>query len=291
MNPQFPLYIPSKGRADSRLTMRALEELGVPYHVIVEEQERASYAAVIDESKLLTLDPEYQRTYDTFDGLGDFGRGRGSGPARNFAWDHSIAAGFSHHWIMDDNIRGWDRLYRNLKIKVADGTCFRVMEDFCLRYKNVAMAGPRYAFFAHQQKGDEPPLILNTRIYSCNFIRNDVPFRWRGRYNEDTDLSLRMLKAGWCTVEFNAFLQLKVATLSIKGGNTDTVYVGGTAKKSGMIVAMHPDVAVLKWKYGRPHHWVNYRPFRGNRLILRDDIEIEAGIDEYGMELKHADGT
>jgi hypothetical protein len=100
-----------------------------------------------------------------------------------------------------------------------------------------------------------------------------------------------MLKAGWCTVEFNAFLQLKVATLSIKGGNTDTVYVGGTAKKSGMIVAMHPDVAVLKWKYGRPHHWVNYRPFRGNRLILRDDIEIEAGIDEYGMELKHADGT
>jgi len=43
-------------------------------------------------------------------------------------------------------------------------------------------------------------------------IRNDVPYRWRGRYNEDTDLSLRMLKDRWCTIQFNAFLQGKAAT-------------------------------------------------------------------------------
>jgi len=27
-------------------------------------------------------------------------------------------------------------------------------------------------------------------------IRNDIPYRWRAKYNEDTDLSLRVLKDG-----------------------------------------------------------------------------------------------
>jgi hypothetical protein len=47
MNPQFPIYIVSKGRADSRMTVKVLESMGVPFHIVVEEQERAAYAAVI----------------------------------------------------------------------------------------------------------------------------------------------------------------------------------------------------------------------------------------------------
>lgn len=289
MSPQFPIYIPSKGRAESRLTVRALEELSVPFYVVIEATERAAYEAVIDPARLLELDPAYQAAYDTFDALGDVGKGRGPGPARNFAWDHSIAAGFSHHWVMDDNIRAFRRLHLNQKIRLADGTGFRVMEDFALRYRNVAMSGPAYMFFVHAQK-PEPPMILNSRIYSCNLIRNDVPFRWRGRYNEDTDLSLRMLKAGWCTVEFQMFLQEKQRTSAMLGGNTDEFYATeGTLPKSAMLVAMHPDVARLKWRFGRAHHWVDYRPFRRNALRLRDELVIEPGVDNYGMELiKHA---
>ncbi len=79
-------------------------------------------------------------------------------------------------------------------------------KDFVLRYENIAMAGPNYFMFA-PRKRKHPPFSLNTRIYSCNLIRNDLPFRWRARYNEDTDLSLRMLKAGWCTVLFYVFLK------------------------------------------------------------------------------------
>ena len=69
-----------------------------------------------------------------------------------------------------------------------------------------------------------PPLMINTRIYSCILIKNDVPYRWRGRYNEDTDLSIRILKDGFCTVLFNAFLAGKSATMTMKGGNTDELY-------------------------------------------------------------------
>lgn len=283
MQPQFPIYIPSKGRADSRLTMRHLDRMGVPYQVIVEEQEFDDYAAVIDRSKLLVLDRAYQERYDAFTDL-EPGESKGSGPARNFAWDHSIAAGASHHWIVDDNIRGFFRLNANTKIPVADGTIFRCMEDFALRYKNVAMAGPNYTFFA-KRKQKLNPIILNTRIYSCILIRNDLSFRWRCRYNEDTDLSLRVLKAGWCTIQFNAFLQMKAMTQTMRGGNTDELYKDGTLEKSQMLVRAHRDVARLVWKFKRWHHHVDYRPFRKNKLLRRDDLDLTSEIDNYGMHI------
>jgi hypothetical protein len=285
VNPEFPLYIVSKGRADSRQTAKALEYMRVPYHIVVEEQERETYAAVIDPAKILVLDKRYQLEYDTFDKLGD-SKSRVPGPARNFVWDHSIAAGHAWHWVMDDNIPWFYRLNRNMKVYVSDGTVFRVMEDFCLRYRNIAMAGPQYYMFA-PQKVALPAFVLNTRIYSCNLIRNDVPFRWRGRYNEDTDLSLRMLKGGWCTVQFNAFLQKKAPTQHVKGGNTAEFYAKeGTKPKSEMLKRMHPDVTRLVMRFGRAHHHVDYRPFRKNRLMLRAGVELDPAVNNYGMELE-----
>jgi hypothetical protein len=281
--PRFPIYIVSKGRAATRLTVKTLEAMGVSYSIIVERQEFETYAAVIDRRKILVLDPAYQRDYDTcVDRLGS-SKSTGSGPARNFAWDHAVAGGAPWHWLMDDNIRSFHRFEKNLKVPVADGTVLRCMEDFSDRYANVAMAGPNYFMFA-SRKTKKPPLVLNTRIYSCNLIRNDVPFRWRCRYNEDTDLSLRMLKAGWCTILFNAFLQYKEPTGTMKGGNAE-IYAMGTLPKSAQLVEMHSDVATLVWKFGRAHHHVDYRPFRKNRLIRKAGVEVPRGRDDYGMRL------
>ena len=282
--PLFPIYIVSKGRHDTRLTSRSLEAMGVDYRVVVEERELDLYASVIDRRKLLVLDPEYQQRYDTFDELGD-SKGKGPGPARNFAWDHSISEGHAWHWVMDDNIDGFYRCNRNSKILTATGAPFRAMEEFCLRYENVGMAGPNYEMFIPRRK-KWPPFFLNTRIYSCNLIRNDVPYRWRGRYNEDTDLSLRMLKDGWCTVLFNAFLQHKKATQRMGGGNTAEFYAKeGTLAKSQMQVAMHPDVSRLIWKYGRWHHYVDYTPFKRNKLRRKSGLIVPSGNDEFGMSL------
>jgi hypothetical protein len=273
MNPKYPIYIVSKGRWESRLTSRALERMKVPYHIIIEKQEYKQYAAVIDKSKILILNKSYQERYNTCDRLGD-SKSKGPGPARNFAWDYSIQLGFPWHWVMDDNIAKFYRLNRNQKIPAKDGSIFRWMEEFCERYMNVAMAGPNYAMFL-PRKYRKPIFVMNTRIYSCNLIRNDIPFRWRGRYNEDTDLSLRILKAGWCTIQFNAFLQGKVRTQILKGGNTEEFYTKeGTYPKSIMIVRLHPDIARLTRKgpsmrTERWHHYINYKPFRKNRLIRK----------------------
>jgi len=268
MNPQFPVYIVSKGRHDTRQTMRALDKMGVLYYVVVEAQELDLYASVIEREKLLVLDAQFQRDYDTCDDLGD-SKSKGPGAARNFAWAHALAAGAAWHWVMDDNIARFITLRHNQKFVVTDGTLFRCMEDFCLRYTNVVMAGPNYHYFA-KRKQKLPAFIWNTRIYSCNLIRNDLAFRWRGRYNEDTDLSLRILKAGSCTVQFNAFLQAKAPTQTVKGGcDRDFYSIEGTKPKSEMQVQLHPDVSRLVWKFNRWHHHVDYSRFRNNEPILK----------------------
>jgi len=274
VNPNFPLYIVSKGRWESRLTSKALELMKTPYYIVIEEQEYAKYSEVIDKSKILVLDKKYQQEYDTFDSLGD-SKSKGPGAARNFAWEHSISNGHKWHWVMDDNILSFRHSHNYERIKVLDGTLFRCMEDFVLRYTNIGMAGPNYKMFV-PDRDKAPAFIMNTRIYSCNLIRNDLPFRWRGRYNEDTDLSLRILKSGLCTVQFNAFLQEKMATQKIGGGNTADFYAKeGTFPKSRMLVAMHPDVSELTYKFHRCHHYVNYKVFK-QRLIRKKNIEIKS---------------
>lgn len=284
MTPHYPIYVVSKGRADSSLTSRHLTKMDVPHRVIVEPQEVDQYVDALGRDVVLELDMGYKARYETCDELGDT-KSKGPGAARNFAWEHAIAQGADWHWVMDDNIMGFYRLNRNLRTPVADGTILRAMEMFVERYENVAMAGPNYFMFAYRRER-RPPFILNTRIYSCNLIRNDVPFRWRGRYNEDTILSLDMLRADWCTVQYNAFLQNKMTTQMMKGGNTDDFYaVEGTTAKSEMLARVHPEVSRVTTRYGRVHHYVDYGVFR-QQLIRRPDAQISEGVDNMGMILE-----
>jgi len=265
------VYVISKGRWESRLTVRGLERIGVPYHVVIEPQEYDRYAAVVDPAKILVL---------PFSNLG-----QGSIPARNWVWEHSISRGAERHWILDDNMNCVYRLHQNVKVRVRDGTAFAIAEDFVDRYDNVALAGFQYDMFA-LRRSKYPPFYLNTRIYSHILIKNDLPYRWRGRYNEDTDLSLRALKDGWVTVLFVAFLTKKRPTMEMKGGNTEELYRGsGRLQMAKSLVEQHPDVTTVTWKFNRWQHQVNYEPFRRNALRLRPGVTIPAGPNEYGMEL------
>jgi hypothetical protein len=306
MNPQFPLYIPTKGRFENnmRLTSKALDFMGVKHYLVVEPQECESYNSSIQgweketglksSATVLELDLTYKSSYELCDNLG-LTKSTGPGPARNFAWDHSIKNGYGWHWVMDDNIANFLRLNDNLKIKMGDGTCFKVMEDFCLRYSNVLMAGPNYRSFASQNAA-MPPYVKNTRIYSCNLIRNDAswasgdragqPFRWRGRFNEDTILSLDMLTQGYCTVQFNAFLQDKLRTQKLGGGNTGEFYAKeGTSAKSRMLKEVYPEYTELVWRFQREHHYVNYLPFKDTKLQRRQGVVVQADTNNYGMKI------
>jgi hypothetical protein len=273
--PKYPIYIISKGRWESRLTVRALDEIGVPFRIVVEPQEFDQYAQVIDPARILVL---------PFSNLG-----QGSIPARNWVWEHSLAAGDARHWILDDNIRAFFRLHNNLKVPIKTGVPFVACEEFSDRYENVGQSGLNYFMFANR-KTAIPPYYLNTRIYSCILNRNDLPHRWRGRYNEDTDLSIRILKDGWCTVLLNAFLAEKATTMTMKGGNTESLYQGnGRLLMAQSLQEQHPDIVTITEKWGRPQHQVNYRPFKRNTLRPKEGVVIPDTPNDFGMMLEMVD--
>lgn len=272
MNPNYPIYIISKGRGHKKpLTCRELDNMTVPYYLCVEPQEYADYAKVVDPRHIITL---------PFSDLG-----RGSIPVRNFVWEDSVNKGHKRHWVMDDNIEGFHRLNMNMKPKVTSGTIFKIAEGFVDRYTNIALAGFNYYSFCKATDA-VPPYYLNTRIYSCILVNNELEFRWRGKYNEDTDLSLRALKGGWCTILFNAFLAGKVTTMRMRGGNTDDLYKDdGRRKMAQSLVDQHPDIVRIAWKFGRWQHAVNYKPFKGNALKRDPKVLVRDGVDNYNMRL------
>lgn len=274
MNPQFSIYIISKGRWERRQTAKTLDAMNCPYKIVVEPKEYEKYAQYISKEKIIVCPQNFSEL------------GSGGIPVRNFVWEHSIKNGDKFHWILDDNIESIERYNNNLKIKCITPTPFRVIEDFVLRYDNIALAGMNYAIFCPASDGRQP-IRFNERIYSCILVRNDINYRWRGRYNEDTDLSLRVLKDGWCTILFNSFLIGKRATMTQGGGNTDTIYNTGDKRKefAESLQRQHPDVVKVVWRFNRWHHLVNYKPFAKNKLIFKKGIIIDKAINEYQMKL------
>jgi len=271
--PKYPVYVPSKGRHDYQLTSTRLSEMGVRHYVVVEDVERSEYAVTRTKHAELLVLP--------FSDLG-----QGSIPARNWIWEHAKAAGAARHWVIDDNVIRFYRMNFNRRIPARTGAIFAAVEDWSDRYENVALAGLQNIAFA----GDRdpiPPFVLNTRIYSMTLLLTALPYRWRGRYNEDTDLSLRALKDGWVTANFNAFLGDKKTTLTMRGGNTDTVYATGDHRRefAESLVRQHPDVARVTWKFNRWHHEVDYSPFKRNRLKLKPGVTPTGGPNNYGMVL------
>lgn len=272
---RYPLYVISKGRSDRCLTARFLSKEGVPFRLVVEPQEADAYAEKFGRERLAVL---------PFSNLG-----LGSIPARNWVWEDAKASGAERHWILDDNIMGVWRRWKARKFRCDSGPALRAVEDFVDRYENVAVAGMNYYMFSPNGE-PAPPFFLNVHVYSCLLIRNDLPQRWRGRYNEDTDLCLQVLSAGWCTVLFNAFLVWKMTTMTMKGGNSDELYKGdGRLRMARSLERAWPGVVETKRRFRRPQHVVkdSWRRF-DTPLVRRKDVDFAAlpGVDEMGLDLR-----
>ena len=288
---RYPIYVISKGRAQKCYTSRFLTQMEVKHFVVCEPSEYQEYKQHVENqyATLLQLDMSYKDRYDTCDDVGpEFPKG--SGPARNFVWDDSVKRGAKWHWIMDDNAtEGFHWFWHNVKVKCRTGALLAACEDFVDRYENIGQFGLNYKMFVTMDSY-HAPFTMNTRIYSCILNRNDIvgkdgkPYRWRARFNEDTDLSLRILKDGWCTVLANWALFGKSTTMKVKGGNTTSIYVNGTKEKSEMIARLHPDVAKVVWKFHRWHHEVDYSVFK-QELKLKEGIVPVPGENNYGMRV------
>jgi hypothetical protein len=271
--PRYPVYIPSKGRSQYGQTMRCLVRDAVPFFLVVEPQEAERYRTAFPTAALLLLD-------------------RNNGGllyARNWIKAHATATGAARHWQLDDNILVFYRRWHSRRIPCAAGLALRVCEDFVDRYTNVAVAGLAYRMFV-ADTARLPPYWLNVHVYSCTLILNSLPYGWRLRYNDDTDLCLHVLTDGWCTVLLNAFIADKLETMQIPGGNTTDLYQGdGRLRMARTLERSWPGLVETKRRFDRPQHVVKdqWRVF-DQPLQLKPEIDLQAlpPVDNYGMVLR-----
>jgi len=282
MNPRYPVFVPSRGRADlaRRLSSTAgrLMHDGVPFRMVIEPQEVDAYAEVVGEDRLVVL-PFRDRGTST--------------PARNFIRDLAEQEGAARHWQLDDNIKEFRRLYRGRRIICHSGLALRVCEDFTDRYSNVAISGLNYQMFVPDH---EPvPFRKNTHVYSCTLVNHAWPGRWRLDYNEDTDLCLQALVGGWCTLSLNVFMANKERTMTNRGGNTESLYnaergatdTDGRFRMAEVLRRAWPGLVEVRRRFDRFQHVVDWKRFE-TPLILADGVDLATlpEIDEYGMTLR-----
>ncbi len=272
MTPIYPVYVISKGRYKNCMTANFFVKDKLNFKIVVEPQEEEEYRKRYGD-RVLVL---------PFSNLG-----QGSTPARNFCWKHSIDNGFKRHWIFDDNIEDIRRLVKGKRIPVNSNIALSIVEEFTDRYTNIAISGFNYSMFVLPTT--KKPYYQNCHVYSALLIKNNMPHRWRLRYNEDTDLCLQVLTNNMCTISFNVFSVKKMQTMTMKGGNSDQLY-----KQNGRLVMARTleeiwsEYVEVKWKFGRPQHHIknNWGDFK-TPLKRRTDIDWEEiERKEYKMNLK-----
>ena len=295
ISPKYPIYVITKGRWEKTLTIDTLEGMGIDFNICVEPSEYDNYISnpKIDKNKVIKLPENFSE------------RKKGGIPVRNFVWQHSVDNGYKKHWIIDDNIDGFYRWNENVQKRVKDGVVFRVMEDYSDMFKNLGLVSCQYASFVPGIDTGRGAVIRNTRTYSCILINTELldkrlEERWRGTYNEDTDLTLRVLSTGdLCTANFNSILSGKQTTGTMKGGNTTTIYEFGEDKEeNNKFKGLQKKFDELKenWgsivkftnnrhKDGRPHHHISYTRHFKQPLILKEGIKREPKVNNYNMNL------
>jgi hypothetical protein len=267
ITPRYPIYVPSKNRADNALTPKFLMADKAKFWIVVEPQDRDAYAAKWGAEHLLVL-PE---------------NNRGLVSTRNWIKQHSISIGAKRHWQIDDNIRCIYRVYRGMRIKVDCNVALAVVEDFTDRYENVGLSGLTYAMFVSPSSG---PFTLNAHVYSTVLIDNSLPYKWRIA-NDDVDMCLQVLSGGLCTINVNAFCAKKQTTMIMKGGNTKELYEkrDGRLRFARDLERIWPYVTYTKRRFSKPQvHVKNNWKIFNTRLKLKSNPPPCHG--EYGLELK-----
>jgi len=272
--PRYPIYIPSKGRASCCLTAKFLVEDGVPFKLVVEPEEYDEYIHQFGKASVLKLPFHYIGEHQL-------------PTVRNFIKEHSKANGDIRHWIIDDNIDFIERRYKaNFRLRCPSGLALALTEDFTERYLNVAVSGLAYSSFAPSHTRQKA-FRVNCHVYSCFLILNSTPHKWRGPKNEDVDMCLQVLADNWCIIQMNLFLIKKRATMTMKGGCSDTYAREGRLKLSRDLERRWPGVVTVGRRHSRPHHiikdqWTHF----DTQLIRNPAFDFDnLNPNEYGMEL------
>lgn len=299
---KYPIYVISYKRTNDKdgKTCSWLEKVGIPYTVVVEEDQENDYREWLKTKNgfgnVMIMSKEWKQEQNE---RGNFG----SIPVRNFIHKFNVL-GKKHknkcgrknkYWLLDDNIDGYKWVDLYTKVNCNSALCFRMIEDWSDQIKNMYLSGHQYSSFVPEIDMKQK-VLYGTRVFSSMLISCDLPPLneeddiWRGKYNEDVDLSVRLLSQGFPTANFCNITSCKSSTGSCKGGNTDGIYKEDAGDKRGgkvktdEIVKRWPEYVKEVYRFGRPHHdikneWINQ--WKNNDL---DYEEFEC--EEYDIYYK-----
>jgi hypothetical protein len=248
---KYPIYIISKGRFENPITANEFEKAGIDYLIAVEPQEKEEYIKALGKNRVLVL---------PFSNLG-----LGSYPARNFCWEHSKLNGYKYHWLFDDNIRGFDKWINGKRQKIENINSALIFVEKLSDNKKIDINGFEYDAFVRTIPNK--PFKFNCHVYSAMLIKNELPYRWRLKYNEDVDLCLQVLHNGGSTASCLYYMTNKTSTTSkMKGGNQTELYKGNATEKkilkAKMLEAVWPQYAKTVIRFNRPHHLIDWKVFK-----------------------------
>lgn len=274
---RYPVYVPSRGRADRPLTIRALQRYDVPVRIVVVPSQVDDYRSLVSERDELLVLPS--------DDMGE-----GMCGTRNWIRDHAEAEGAERHWQLDDNISRFYRLWEGERIPVDAGVSLAAAEDLTDRFGNAGVSGLNYTMFV--PRDTSVPFYRNVHVYSCVLISHAMPCRHRLIWNDDTDLCLQALSDGWATLAVNAVNAYKLPTMVASGGMTGFYGgVGGTDtygryRMARVLEATWPSLVVTARKFGRYQHQVNWGAFRDVPLERSRSLDGLLAVDERGLTLQ-----
>jgi hypothetical protein len=245
---QYPVYVISRHRSEYELITRQLINEGIPHHLVIEPHDYEAYAKRYPSETLLKT---------PIDNIG---------PAnvRNFCWDHAEQNGHEFHWVLDDNLVGFDQLIDGKRKRVPARNVLSIIEQTVDLFDNVAAASPSNTIWMPLQ-ADKAPLTYNRTIASAMLQNNRTGIRFRPDTVFDADQTLRLLESGWSTLMFTHLAYAKTTTGKMTGGMTETDYQGhGRHKLMERLADDWPGVYRIRFtKDGRPQMGApNLRKYR-----------------------------
>jgi hypothetical protein len=246
--PQYPIFIPSKGRAQYASAASAINGSStivpaIPFTMVVEPQEEKSYRLNHPLADILVLPKSDQGiTY-----------------VRQFILEYARSKGFLKYWQIDDNISGWMVKLNGILQQVNPLYVLAQIEKATKDNPNIALAGTDYQQFAalNTQKHS-----FNTRVYCCALTRTDtgIDYRPETEMKEDVDFCLQHLSKGYKTMLFHEYAMKKPAMgKTKKGGLTDKYKAGLDLLAAERLCRMWPSIATLTQKGSRVDAKINWQ--------------------------------
>ena len=226
MKTAYPIYIPSKGRADSQKTVKLLLANDITdFYVVVEHNEREAYKSTVSKRNLLVLPGS------------DYGT---SSVARNVCIEHSKKRGYAKHWQFDDDITYVMEHSLGVQVSTDLLKILLYIEKVSDSSPTNAVTGIRTIDFLRRPA---PQFTRNTSLTSLYLLKNLPSIRFRGTMYVDIDYQLQCLRKGYTTLRCNDFAFRFITPLIQKGGYYST-YADDKKRMESIkyFLANNPDV-------------------------------------------------